>query len=221
MRICTTADYKPYTYLLDDGRRAGIDVAMMENLAESMDASIEWINTTWRTFMDDFRRKDCLIAAGGISVTLKRLQIAWFSDPVLIDGKIPLVRCENKKKYETIEQLNNSTVHLIEPAGGTNEAFVRRYLPKAQLSLSDDNAAIFDQIVAGTYDVMVTDASEALYQQKLHPALCALNPDKPLQYGEKAYMLQKSIDLKMYVDKWLHLSKQTGVYRNITSQYWD
>ena len=33
------------------------------------------------------------------------------------DGKIPLVRCEDVRKYQTVAQLNQPTVRLIEPAG--------------------------------------------------------------------------------------------------------
>ena len=46
---------------------------------------------------------------------------------------------------------------------------------------------IFQQILANKADVMVTDVSEALIQQKLNPGLCSVHPDKPLVYGEKAF----------------------------------
>jgi cyclohexadienyl dehydratase len=65
-------------------------------------------------------------------------------------------------------------VRLVEPAGGTNEAFVHAFLPKAQLALHD-NVTIFQELLDNKADVMITDASEALYQQKLKPGLCAVN----------------------------------------------
>ena len=46
-------------------------------------------------------------------------------------------------------------------------------------------------ILAGQADVMVTDASETLLQQKLNPGLCSVHPDKPFQYGEKAWLLPR------------------------------
>ena len=108
---------------------------------------------------------------------------------------------------------------MIEPEGGTNEAFVHSHLPKATLTLSD-NVTIFQKLMDKKADVMITDASEALFQQKHYPKLCAVNPKKPLQYGEKAYMLPRDdVSWKMYVDQWLHLSKATGDYQKIVSQW--
>ncbi|RAP70001.1 bacterial extracellular solute-binding, 3 family protein [Candidatus Erwinia dacicola] len=176
--------------------------------------------TTWKTMPSDFIAKQCDVALGGVSVTLKRLQTVWFANPLDTDGKIPLVRCADKKKYRTVEQMNKASVRLIEPAGSTNEAFVHTYLPQANLTLFHDNVTIFQQLVDKKADVMITDASEALYQQKRFLQLCAINPEKPLQYGEKAWMLPRAdISWKVYVDQWLHLSKATGEYQQVVGQW--
>ncbi|MFO6300123.1 transporter substrate-binding domain-containing protein [Rahnella selenatireducens] len=219
LNVCTTGDYKPYTFLKEDGQYEGIDIAMAESLAASLGVTPTWVPVTWKSLPDEMNAGHCDIAMGGISVTLKRQQKAWFANVLDQDGKIPLVRCEDVRKYQTVEQLNKSSVRLIEPAGGTNEAFVHSHLPKSTLTLSD-NVTIFQKLVDKKADVMITDASEALYQQKRYPKLCAVNPKKPLQYGEKAYMLPRDdISWKMYVDQWLHLSKATGEYQQIVSQW--
>lgn len=144
---------------------------------------------------------------------------AFFSTTLDVDGKIPLVRCENQALYQTIEQINQPSVRLVEPAGGTNEAFVHAFLPKAQLRLHD-NVTIFQELLDKKADVMITDASEALYQQKLKPDLCAVNPTQFMQYGEKAYLLPRDdISWKLYVDQWLHLAKVTGNYQKVLGQW--
>ncbi|CAI2525829.1 Cyclohexadienyl dehydratase precursor [Serratia fonticola] len=220
LTVCTTGDYKPYTFLKEDGSYEGIDIAMAESLANSLGAKVKWVKTTWKTLTPDFVAGKCDIAMGGISVTLERQKQVFFAERLETDGKIPLVRCTDVKKYRTIEQINKPAVRLIEPAGGTNEAFVRAHLPKANLTLSHDNMGIFQQLVDRKADVMITDASEALYQQKRYPKLCAVNPDKPMQYGEKAYMLPRDdMSWKLYVDQWLHLSKASGEYQKIIGQW--
>ncbi|HHQ6626563.1 TPA: transporter substrate-binding domain-containing protein [Serratia fonticola] len=220
LTVCTTGDYKPYTFLKEDGSYEGIDIAMAESLANSLGAKVKWVKTTWKTLTPDFVAGKCDIAMGGISVTLERQKQVFFAERLDTDGKIPLVRCTDVKKYRTIEQINKPAVRLIEPVGGTNEAFVRAHLPKANLTLSHDNMGIFQQLVDRKADVMITDASEALYQQKRYPKLCAVNPDKPMQYGEKAYMLPRDdMSWKLYVDQWLHLSKASGEYQKIIGQW--
>lgn len=72
LTVCTTGDYKPYTSLRADGRYEGIDIAMVESLAKSLNANIKWVPTTWKTLMPDFLAQRCDIAVGGISVSLER-----------------------------------------------------------------------------------------------------------------------------------------------------
>lgn len=220
LRVCTTGDYKPYSFKDEAGHYQGIDVLMAESLAKSLNARVKWIDTTWKNLTTDFLKGKCDIAMGGISVTLERQKMAAFSKTLDVDGKIPLVHCENQHKYQTIEQINQPEVTLIEPRGGTNEAFAHKYLPRAKLTLSDDNAGIFQQLADKKYEVMITDASEALYQKQHYPMLCAVNPQQPMQYGEKAYMLPRDdVAWKQYVDQWLHLSKQNGEYQYVIAQW--
>ncbi|TLX64013.1 ArtI protein [Stutzerimonas nosocomialis] len=220
LSVCTTGDYKPYTFLREDGGYEGIDIALTESLARSLGVKVQWVPTTWKTLMPDFLAGKCDMAVGGVSISLERQKKAFFSDPITVDGKIPFVRCDDVDKYQTIAQLNQPSVRLIEPPGGTNEAFVHRELPKAQLELYHDNTVIFRHVAENKADVMITDASEALYQQRNYPTLCAVNPDKPLQYSEKAFLLPRDDSaFKAYVDQWLHLTKATGEYQRIADAW--
>lgn len=219
LRVCTTGDYKPYTFKAENGEYSGIDIAMARTLADSLGVKVEWVQTTWKTLMPDLLAGKCDIGMGGISVTLERQKKAFFSSTLDVDGKVPLVRCEDQALYQTVEQINRPSVRLVEPAGGTNEAFVHAYLPAAQLQLHD-NVTIFQELLDKNADVMITDASEALYQQKLKPGLCAVNPGRFMQYGEKAYLLPRDdMTWKLYVDQWLHLAKVTGKYQKVLGEW--
>jgi cyclohexadienyl dehydratase len=219
LAVCTTGDYKPYSFLRTDGAYEGIDIELAQSLAQSLGVKVQWVPTTWKTLMPDFTAGKCDIAVGGISVTLERQKKAGFSATLDVDGKVPLVRCEDQSKYQTVEQINQPGVRLIEPAGGTNEAFAHAYLPKAALAFHD-NKTIFQQLLDKQADVMITDASEALYQQKRIPGLCTVNPTRYMQYGEKAYLLPRDdMAWKAYVDQWLHLSKATGTYQKVVGEW--
>ena len=53
----------------------------------------------------------------------------------------------------------------------------------------------------GCGNVMVTDAVETRLQQKLRPGLCAINPDKPFDFSELAYLLPRDAALRQFVDQ--------------------
>lgn len=219
LRVCTTGDYKPYSFLKPDGTFEGIDIDMAESLAKSLGAKVEYVKTTWSNLMNDFLEK-CDIAVGGVSTTLERQKHVFFTEPYMIDGKTPIVRCADVSKYQTLAQIDQPTTRVIVNPGGTNDRFAKQYFTHAKVTVYPDNVTIFKQILEGKADVMVTDASETLLQQKLNPGLCSVHPDKPFQYGEKAYMLPPGdVTFQQYVDQWLHLTRATGEFQSISDKW--
>lgn len=221
VRVCTTGDYKPFTYRdPETGEFEGIDIDMARDLAEALGVITEFVPTSWPTLMEDFTAGKCDIAMGGISVNLDRQQQAYFSIPYFKDGKTPITRCENVDKFQTLEQIDRPEVTAIVNPGGTNERFARANLSQAEIVVFDDNVSIFKQIVAGKADLMMTDAIETVLQANLNPELCAVHPEAPFTYSEKGYLLPRGDEAwKAWVDQWLHLSKATGEFDAIYKQW--
>jgi cyclohexadienyl dehydratase len=144
-----------------------------------------------------------------------------FSAPYLRGGKAPIARCEDKGKFPTLADIDKPDVKVIVNPGGTNETFARANLKNAQLVVHRDNTTIFDEIVKRNVDLMITDAAETRYQQRLKPALCAIQPDKPFTFGEMAYLMQRDPALKAFVDQWLHIGMESGVYQAILGEWMD
>lgn len=160
------------------------------------------------------------IAMGGVSVTLERARKASFSASHMVDGKAAIARCADVAKFQSLEMIDRPATRAIVNPGGTNERFARTHYKQAQLLMHPDNVTIFQQIIDGKADIMVTDASETLWQAKQHPQLCSINPDRPLQFSEKAFMLPRGdVAFKEYVDIWMHLLKATGGYEQIFNHW--
>ncbi|GAA3307599.1 transporter substrate-binding domain-containing protein [Glutamicibacter nicotianae] len=106
LKVCTTGDYRPFTYLdPESGEWSGIDITMAKDLAESMGVEPEFIQTSWKDLMPDFLSK-CDIAVGGVSISMERAQQAYYSEATLDEGKTPITLCENVEKYDTIKEIN-------------------------------------------------------------------------------------------------------------------
>jgi len=211
-RVCTPGDYKPFSLAKPDGTYEGLDVDLAQSMAKALGVEAKFVKTSWPKLMDDFIEK-CDIAVGGISVTLDRQKRAFFSDAYMVNGKAPITRCENVKKFQTIADIDKPGVTVIENPGGSNERFARANFKQAKIVIFNDNTTIFDEILKGNADLMISESVETLVQQKLHPGLCAVNPDKPLQYGEMGYLLPRGdVVFKAWVDQWLHLAKASGEY---------
>jgi len=220
LRVGSTGDYKPFTYL-DKAKNefSGFDIDFAESLGKALGVKVEFVQTSWPNLMKDFEANKFDVAMGGISVTLDRQKKAFFSEPYLREGKTPIALCQNKDKFQTLEQITKPGVRVITNPGGTNEKFARANAASADIKVYNDNTTIFDEIVKGDADLMMTDSSETLYQQKLKPQLCAIHPDKPFDFAEKAYMLPRDLALKAFVDQWLHIAKETGAYQAIYAKW--
>ena len=220
LRVCTPGDYKPFAFAKPDGAYEGIDVDLMQSLATSLGVKVEWVKTTWANLMADFTGNKCDIAVGGISVTLDRQKRVAFSAPYMVNGKTPLVRCADVQKYQTVADIDKPGVKVIANPGGSNERFAKANFKQATLTIHSDNIGIFDEVLKGNADVFVTESAEAIVQQRQKPGLCAVNPDKPLQYGEMAYMLPRGdVVTKEYIDQWLHLAKAGGEYQRVVARW--
>ena len=210
LRVCTPGDYKPFSLLRADGGYEGLDVDLVQAAAKSLGAEAEIVKSAWPSLMKDFVEK-CDIAVGGISVTLDRQKTAFFTAPYMVNGKAPITKCENVGKFQTVADIDKPGVTVIENPGGSNERFARANFKQAKIVIFNDNTTIFDEILKGNADVMISESVETIVQQKLRPGLCAVNPDKPLQYGEMAWLLPRGDGaMKGWMDTWLHLAKASG-----------
>jgi cyclohexadienyl dehydratase len=219
LRVGVTGDYRPFSIKTADGGLEGLDVDMAGSLATALGVKLELVPTTWGTLLADLKAGRFDVGMGGISVTLERQRQALFSAPVLRTGKAPIALCTNQARFGTMEGIDRPDVRAIVNPGGTNERFARATLKQAQIVVFPSNAAIFDELVAGRADVMMTDSVETRLQAKLHPELCAINPDRPLDFGELAYLLPRDAVLKDFVDQWLHISTETGERARLAAKW--
>jgi chorismate mutase-like protein len=219
LRVGTTGDYKPFSYRVGTGGFIGLDVALAGDLAKTLGVKLQIVPTTWGAMMADLGEDRFDLAMGGVSISLERQKRAWFSIPYLRDGKTPIARCEDARKFQTLADIDRPEVRLIVNPGGTNERFARANAPHATLTVFPDNVAIFDRIAAGEADVMITDAIETRLQQRLHPRLCAIHPDAPFDFSEKAVLLPRDAALKAYVDQWLHQAIESGAFAKADEQW--
>lgn len=208
LRVGTTGDFMPFSYKIDSNKiYAGLDIEMAKTLAKSLDLEVAFIETSWPTLMEDLRNGKFDIGMSGITITPERQTKAFFSIPVLSSGKAAITRDENSLNYNSIEKINKQNVRVIFNPGGTNEAFARANFPKARLILNDNNLDIFQKLVDGEADVMVTDAVETLMREQIHKELKAVNPNQPFNSFDFGYLIEKDAVFKTVIDNWL-LSQQ-------------
>ena len=220
LRVGTTGDYSPFSFIdKASGEYSGIDVDLAKNLADSLGVELQLVSTSWPSLMADLTADKYDVGMSGISRTLLRQRTAFFSDAYSSGGKTPIARCDRVKEFNSLKNIDKSTVRVIVNPGGTNEKFVRDNIENAKIIVYPDNTGIFTQLVDKQADVMITDAIEVKLQQRLHPELCAAMPGVLFTRAEKGYLMPQDMILKEYVNAWLREVTQGGLIKATFSSY--
>lgn len=179
LRVGTPGDYRPFAIKTDAGYE-GHDIDVIEAMAQQLGAKIEYVPTSWPNLMADLQADKYDIAVGGITRNVARISKAEMLPGYAPFGKVALVRKEDAEKYRAVDDLNQSSVHVIKNPGGTNEIFVLENLKQAKVSTHEKNAEIPALIAEGKGDVMITETYEALHYAKVEPRLAARFIETPL-----------------------------------------
>jgi cyclohexadienyl dehydratase len=224
LRVGTTGDYAPFSYESDpeldaaetaDGSASwadalrGIDVDLARDLAKALDVDLIFVRTSWPTLSKDLQAGRFDVAMSGVSRTLDRARIGHLSVPYYVGGKMPIARCEDRRRFGSLADIDQPDVRVIVNPGGTNERFVDERLEQAEKVLHPDNRTIFSALLEGKADVMVTDSIEVVLQARRNPGLCG-TMGRTLTYQEKAYFMAADAALARFVDTWLSLRLGDG-----------
>ncbi len=215
LRVGTTGDYKPYSFLGPDGVYRGADIEMARRIALQLGVRLELVPTKWGSIMADFEGGAFDMAVGGVTVLPARAAAGAFSTVLVVDGKRPIARCADANRFVDLAAIDQPDVRVIVNPGAANEAFARENFPHAALRVHADNATVFDEILAGRADVMVTDGIEVDHQAYLHRELCAATVPTPFTRLEKAYWLKRDAEFESVVDGVVTTAKADGSWASI------
>jgi cyclohexadienyl dehydratase len=219
VRVCSTGDYRPFTYRDPQGDWSGLDIEMAHDMAERLGVRLDLVPTTWANLINDLNGK-CDAAMGGISVTLNRAKQATYSAPYLRDGKAAVVRCSDASKFQSLGDIDRPDVRVVVNPGGTNADFDKEHLHNAQVVTYPDNNTIFDQLAGDSADVMITDSSEVRWETNQNPQLCGVGLDHPFTFEQKGYLVPRAgSDLQQWMNQWLNITQNDGTYAALSQKY--
>lgn len=82
VKVCIWPNY--YAISLrnpDTGKLEGIDIDLSEELAKDLGAKLEYVETSFSTFIADLQANKCDLGMFGVGATMKRAQAVAFTQP--------------------------------------------------------------------------------------------------------------------------------------------
>lgn len=221
LRVGTTGDYKPFSYLNPTTNQyEGHDIDAAALLAESLGVRIEFVKTTWPTLLKDLQDNQFDIAMTGITRTLARQKVAALSHPYINVGKSPLIRAADRNRFKTLADIDQPGVKIGVNPGGTNQRFVDANIKKATVVVIEKNLSIPEKIVAREVDVMITDNVEAMLVAKQDTRLFAVEPENTYTKDDFGYLVPRDEHAWFnYVNLWVDLAKLKGDFARLQQKW--
>ncbi len=221
VRVGTTGDYKPFSYLNPaSSQYEGHDIDAGRLLAESLGVQVRFVSTTWPTLLKGLQEDQYDIAMCGITRTLARQRVAGLSHPYINVGKSPLIRAADRQRFRSLADIDQPGVKIGVNPGGTNQRFVDATIKKATVLVIEKNLSIPEKIAVGELDVMITDNVEAMLVAKQDPRLYAVDPENTYTKDDFGYLLPRDDQAWInYVNLWVDLMRLKGEFARLQQKW--
>lgn len=152
MRVCTV-DYAP---LVQKDPRTnewqGLYVDLTAQLAEVLAVKVEYVESSWRTFVQNLQTDKCDLSIAPAYPTAARALQVMFTDPVSEDGQA--VWALTEAGYTSIEEIDQPGKIVGVRAGSANERYARQIFRNAEVKpiVSDVQAATLMEVTTKRID---------------------------------------------------------------------
>lgn len=157
IRIGLTGNQPPFNMKSKSGELMGFEVDLAKVLANGMGVKLTTVVMPFSELLPALEAGKIDAVMSGMTVTSERSVKALFAGPYTISGKSILAKSSVLSKLKGTEAANNEAYKITCLKGSTSEAFVKKYMPKAQampVNNYDEGIAL---ILNDQADAMVAD----------------------------------------------------------------
>lgn len=213
LRIAGIIGTEPYYHKdIVTGQWSGFCVSMATDLAKSLEADVEILESTWGNSVLDLQANKIDIMFG-LSPTPSRALIVEFTRPIMNNTFTIIAKPEFEPK--SWEDLNKPEVRVAVDIGSTHDLFARRTIPKATLVAlkSPDDAVLAVQ--SGRADCLIQVAMLSLVTVKKNTRVGKIIVPTPAASQPTCCGVRVDVDsrFRTYVDNWLEYNRSLRALR--------
>ena len=157
LRVGMSGGQPPLNMRNKAGEIVGLDVDLVEALAESMNLEVRMVTLPFADLLPALEKGDVDLVVSGMTITPERNARVAFVGPYLISGKSVLTKSEHIANVESSAALDDPERTYAALAGSTSEDFVRDVLPRAKLVATPDYDSAIEMVIENKADALVAD----------------------------------------------------------------
>lgn len=210
--------YPPFEFE-KDGEYTGIDIDIINAIAESQGFKIEFNPMDFGGIIPALQADQLDVAIAGMSITDERKNVVDFSDPYF-DAGLSLVVAKDNTDITTLEDLKGKTVAVKSGTTGSQFAMDNESKYGYTVAQFEDSPSMFQEVSNGNADVLLEDYPVIAYaiaesELDLKTVGDRLTGD---QYGI-AVLKGENADLLEKINTGLQELRDSGEYDEILNKY--
>ncbi|MCP1844565.1 ABC-type amino acid transport substrate-binding protein [Bradyrhizobium sp. USDA 4524] len=210
LRVCIWPMYYSISFRNpDSGQLEGIDIDLSKELARDMGVKLDYVETSFGSFIADLQANKCDLGMFGVGATMKRAQAVAFSDPYLTSGVYAVVR--KGGPITSWADIDKPGVNAGVSLGSYVENFMRSYFKNAKTVAVAPPATTQAELMAQRVDVVMTDYPASIKMNAQFDWTTTVAPPENLSVTPYAYVMNQGDQIWLnYVNLFVRTIKLDG-----------
>jgi L-cystine transport system substrate-binding protein len=217
LRVALEGTYPPFNYK-ENNQLAGFEVELANALAQKLGVKAEFTTSEWSAILAGLQAGKYDVVINQVGITDKRKETFDFSAPYTISSPQLIVRKDEKRSFNTLDDLKGKKLGLGQ---GTNFADIAKKVGGIDIKTYPGAQEYLQDLALGRIDAALNDSLLIPYivkQTKL-----PLKPGAPVGELEKSGIpfAKNNPKFKAAVDKALADLQADGTFAKISNKWFD
>lgn len=202
------------------GNLIGFEIDVAKRLAKDTGVKVEFVPTKWSGIIPALITGKFDVIIGGMGIIPSRNLKVNFSIPYDYTGMSIVAGKKLAAGFNRLEDFNRPDVRIAARLGSTAVTAVKKYMPKAELRLFDDESQAYQELINGRVHAVVGSAPTPEFQAIKYPLKLFLPLDNTFTREPIGFAVQKGdFDTINYFNNWIRYVGAEGWLKD-RKNYW-
>jgi polar amino acid transport system substrate-binding protein len=212
--------FVPWAMKAKTGKLIGFEIDVARRLAEDMGVDIQFIPTKWSGIIPALITGKFDVIIGGMGIVPKRNLKVNFSIPYDYTGMSMVAHSQKAPGLNKVADFNKPGIIIAARLGSTAVTATRKYIPKAELRLFDDESQAYQELVNGRVHAVVGSAPTPAFQALKYPDRLYLPLKAPFTREPIGFAVNKGDpDTLNFFNNWIRVVTAEGWLKE-RKHYW-
>jgi polar amino acid transport system substrate-binding protein len=212
--------FLPWAMKDKTGKFIGFEIDVASRLAKDMGVKAEFVPTKWSGIIPALLTGKFDVIIGGMSIRPDRNLKVNFTVPYDHSGMSLVAHKKLAQGFKSLADFNRPQVKLAARLGTTAAEAARKFMPKAQKRLFDDESQAVQELLNGRVHGVVSSAPMPAFQAIKYPDRLFLPLEGNFTTDPIAFAVRKGdVDTLNYFNSWITVVRAQGWLKE-RHHYW-